>query len=325
MNEFDRKFIGLAVAWMVAVAFVAQRGTEAGLNRAQIIPLIEERPFTQEETGFTDQQWAKAKEMVGADEVVDAPQEPQPVELSGPPEESQRTENGVATPQPEPVPLAQPPLEIRISGPVDSLVGDLVELHAETTQDVTAYAWSVSPPVRGLMVLNDGEKVVFANRHAGDYLVICSTSNALGQSAHATMPFTIRPAPPENPLTIESISEANPPPDLRDLIRRWVAEVVSENKPGEAAAVAASLRQVSNLLASGQLATTPGADALFEVERVVETTIGPANFPKWASFFGRVRDFLHPLNQRGHVQTPQQFANVFSNLAGELEAIAAGR
>lgn len=313
MNEADRKFIGLAFAWMVAVGFVAQHGTDAVMARAQVA------------------QFAQVEAIL---EHVDAPlAEPlsDPAEIRPDENATLIDENEAAGLVPEsaaeigPPLLAPPPLEIRISGPVDSLVGDLVELHAETTQDVTAYAWSISPPVRGLMVLNDGEKVVFANRNAGDYLVICSTSNALGQSAHATMPFTIRPAPPENPLTIESLSEANPPPDLRDLIRRWVAEVVTENRAGETATVAASLRQVSNLLASNQLAATPGADALFEVERVAEQTMSPAHFQKWASFFKRVRDFLYPLSVKGHIQTPAQYANVFNNLATEMEQIAAGR
>lgn len=301
MKPVDRKAIGIMLAWLIVVAFLSEHGTDHYM-RLQML-----REIT-----------AGAVEPL---EEIDAP----PLDESvNEPAEFSPPESAVRIVGNEP-PLAPVPLEIRISGPVDSLVGDLVELHAETTQDATQYAWSIAPPVRGLMILDDGEKAVFANREAGDYLVIVSCANAQGQSAHATMPFTIRPAPPENPLTVESLADANPPPDVRDLIRRWVAEVVTDNRAGETAAVAASLRQVSNLLSTNQLAATPGADALFEVERVAETTMGPTNFPKWASFFGRVRDFIYPLNQRGYVQTPQQYANVFNNLAGELEAIAAGR
>lgn len=238
----------------------------------------------------------------------------------------------------EPIPegageLRPLPFEVRVSGPVDSLVGDMVELHAETTSDATQYAWSISPPVRGLLILDGGAKAVFTNRNAGEYLVICSVANQSGQAAHATMPFTLRPSPPENPLTAESLGQANPPPDLPDLIRRWVAEVESNNKPGEAAAVASSLRQTANLLANGALQPTNAGptgemdspDPLYEVERAVEIAMGPANFPRWQSFFGRVRDYLHPLNQQGYIVTPVEYANTFNNLAGELEAIAAGR
>lgn len=295
MKPIDRKAIGIMLAWLIVVALLSEHGADHYMRLQMLKNLA-----------------AGAVEPL---EEIDQPPNTDPAE---------RPNTSRITTADE-LPLAPVPLEIRISGPVDSLVGDLVELHAETTQEATQYAWSIAPPVRGLMILDDGEKAVFANREAGDYLVIVSCANAQGQSAHATMPFTIRPAPPENPLTVESLAEANPPPDVRDLIRRWVAEVVTENRAGETAAVAASLRQVSNLLSTNQLAATPGADALFEVERVAETTMGPTNFPKWASFFGRVRDFIYPLNQRGYVQTPQQYANVFNNLAGELEAIAAGR
>ena len=323
MNESDRKFIGLAFAWMVAVAFVAQRGTEGVLSHAQVTQF-----------GHIEAMLDEPVEEIDAPTVAEQPAEQLPnsrtAERQGSMPVETYGENIVAQPNGQPVaerlPNApEPPLEIRISGPVDSLVGDLVELHAETTQEVASFAWSISPPVRGLMILDDGEKAVFANRHAGEYLVIVSTANAAGQSAHATMPFTIRPAPPENPLTAQSLGQANPPPDLRDLIRRWAAEVITDNRTGEAAAVAASLRQVGNLLASGQLAQTPGADPLFEVERAAETSMGPAAFQRWGSFFIRVRDFLQPLNETGYVREPIQFANAFNNLAGELEQIAAGR
>ena len=217
------------------------------------------------------------------------------------------------------------PLEVRIAGPIDSLVGDMVELQAETTAEASSFTWSIQPPVRGLITMDDGSKAVFSNRSAGEYLVIVSCANMRGDTAHATMPFTLRPAPPENPLTVESLADANPPPDIRDLIRRWVAEVESENKTGEASAVAGSLRQTANLLASNQLQLTGDGDPLYEVERAAEIAMGPGAFPKWASFFRRVRDFLYPLNVRGYVQSTNDYANTFNNLAGELEAIAAGK
>ena len=219
----------------------------------------------------------------------------------------------------------EPRLEVRIAGPVDVLVGDMVELAAETTAEATSFAWSIDPPAQGLIVMDGGSKAVFANRQAGEYLVIVSCANAHGDTAHATRPFTLRPSPPENPLTVESLAEANPPPDLSDLIRRWVAEVQSENKFGEAATVAGSLRQTANLLAQNSLQITGDGDPLFEVEKAAELAMGPGNFPKWHSFFARVRDFLYPLNVRGYVVSPQDYHNTFNNLASELEAISAGR
>ena len=227
-------------------------------------------------------------------------------------------------PSAEPPPY-EPRLEVRISGPVDSLVGDLVELHAESTATVTNFAWSIQPPVRSLLIMEEGSKAVFSNRQAGNYLVIVSAANALGETAHATMGFTLRPAPPENPLTVESLADAQPPPDVRDLVRRWVAEVVSDNKLGEASAVAGSLRQTANLLATNSLDLGSDGDPLHEVEKAAEIAMGPEHFPKWATFFSRVRDLLYPLNVRGYVQSPTDYANTFNNLAGELEAIAAGR
>jgi hypothetical protein len=234
----------------------------------------------------------------------------------------------------EPLPEAVPqvvveeeiiPLEVRIAGPVDVLVGDMVELVAETTDQATSIAWSIEPEARGLVIMDDGTKAVFSNRQAGEYLLIVSCANHRGDTAHATMRLNLRPAPPENPLTVESLADAAPPPDLRDLIRRWVAEVQSDAKPGELAAVASSLRQTANLLANNSLALTGDGDPLYEVEAGAEIAMGPGNFPKWASFFGRVRDFLYPLNQRGYVVSATDYANTFNNIATELEAIAAGR
>jgi hypothetical protein len=299
MSASDKKFCTAGVFWLVIVAVLTTGGTERWLD-AQLTPLaaIElEEPID------------------GAGGGEDAPPAMADPEQLEPP----------ASPEVNIITPAQPPLEIRISGPVDSLVGDMVELHAETTQDVTQFAWSIQPPVRGLIVLDEGTKAVFAHRDAGDYLVIVSTANAAGQVAHATMPFTLRPAPPENPLTVESLAEANPPPDLRDLIRRWAAEVVTNNRTGEAAAVASSLRAVATLLQTNKLASNPNADPLFEAERAAEQTLGPAAFAKWEIFFKRVRDFLYPLSVRGYITSPVQYANTFNNLAAELEAISAGR
>lgn len=298
MTLSERRFLGVAFAWLVFVAYLADRGTDRFMRwqGAQMVELIEE---------------------------VDDP----PPAAGQPPDTVARensAETGDFEPPPDNGPTLPPPLAVRISGPVEAQVGDMIELHAETTQNVTNFAWSIAPPVHGLLILDDGAKAAFSNRYAGQYLVIVSTANAEGQAAHATSQITIRPAPPENPLTLEGLAHANPPPDMRDLIRRWVNEVVSDNKAGETAAVAASLRQTANLLASGSLASA--SDPLYEVERAAEETMGPANFQKWSgTFFRRARDLLYVLNQRGYVVEPGQYANAFNNIAAELEEIAAGR
>ncbi len=237
-----------------------------------------------------------------------------------PVDESPELDSGGAAPSAPPLPFS-----VRISGPVDSLVGDLVELSAEVTSDATQFAWSIDPPVRGLLILDGGAKAVFSNRTAGQYLVIVSAANHDGQTAHATLPFNLRPAPPENPLTVESLTDAAPAPNVENLIRRWSAEVVTDNRAGETAAVAGSFRGVGNLLLSGNLMQGPDADPLYEVEKVAEQNLGPAAFSKWESFFKRVRDFLYPLSVKNHLVTPDQYGNTFLNLAAELEEIAAGR
>lgn len=311
MTVAEKRLLSLGVLWLAMVGVGTKATTERWLNaHADVMPTIaDDFPMMPElEEAIDGADHATTSGLLTPDPEDDFP----PEQVNVPPGVN------VLTPAP-------PPLEIRVAGPVDSLVGDMVELTAETTQDVTQFAWSIQPPVRGLIVMDGGTKAVFANRDAGDYLVVVSTANAQGQVAHCTFPLTLRPAPPENPLTVESLAEANPPPDLQDLIRRWVAEVVTNNKRGEASVVAASLRNVATLLGTGKLAADSNADPLYEVERAAEQAMGPANFAKWEIFFKRVRDFLHPLNVRGYVVSPVQYANTFNNLAAEIEAIAAGR
>lgn len=303
LTRNEARILSAGVLWLLTVYAWNNRGPLPAAVRADVVPFAEQIEPIDDDFPLAE---------------IEPPAEQPPPQPDPAPTPEEQPRPNVLTPAP-------PPLEIRIVGPVDSLVGDMVELTAETTQDVTQFAWSIQPPVRGLIVMDGGTKAVFANRDAGDYLIICSTANAVGQVAHATMPFTLRPAPPENPLTVESLAEANPPPDLRDLIRRWAAEVVTNNKRGEASAVATSFRNVATLLQTGKIAMHQDADPLYEVERAAEQSMGPQNFAKWESFFRRVRDFLHPLNVRGHIVSPAQYANTFNNLAREIEEIAAGR
>ena len=222
-------------------------------------------------------------------------------------------------------PVTQPtfvqPLEVALQSPRDALVGDLVTITAEVQGTPTDFEWSVEPPLEGLMVLEGGRKAVFANREPGDYLIMVAVAGNGGQVRTAKRIFTLLPQPPENPITAATLPLATPPVEVGDLVRRWVAEVQSANKAGEAQAVAGSFRAMANLARQGEI----GSDPLRDVEAAAEVAITPNKFAAWESFFSRLRQFLFPLNQTGHIQTAEQYSNTWDNIAGLLEAVAAGQ
>lgn len=221
----------------------------------------------------------------------------------------------------QPQPTFVQPLEVSIQAPRDALVGDMVTIEAEVQGTPTDFEWSVEPPLEGLMVLEGGKKAVFANRDPGDYLVMVAVAGNGGQVRTAKRIFTLLPQPPENPITAATLPLATPPVEVGDLVRRWVAEIRSANKAGEAQAVAGSFRAMANLARQGEI----GADPLRDVEAAAEVAITPNKFAAWEPFFSRFREFLFPLNQTGHIQTADQYANTWENIATLLEAIAAGQ
>lgn len=224
-------------------------------------------------------------------------------------------------PQSNPQPTFVQPLEVSLIAPRDALVGDMVSIEADVQGTATDYEWTVEPPLEGLMVLEGGKKAVFANREPGDYLIMVAVAGNGGQVRSARRLFTLLPQPPENPITAQSLPLATPPIDMAELVRRWAAEVQSGNKAGEAQAIAGSFRAMANLARSGEI----GSDPLRDVEAASEVAITPQRFAQWESFFARFRQFLFPLNQTGHIQTADQYANTWDNLATLLEAIAAGQ
>lgn len=242
---------------------------------------------------------------------------PEPVKVDG---LAEKLEFSALDSMPAPQPTFVQPLEVTITAPRDALVGDMVTITAEVLGTATDYEWTIEPPLEGLMVLDGGKRAVFANREPGDYLIMLAVAGNGGQVRSTRKTFSLLPQPPENPITAQTLPLAVPPVEVGDLVRRWVAEVKSANKAGEAQALAGSFRSLANLARSGQV----GQDPLRDVEAAGEVAITPQRFAAWESFFARTREFLVPLNQSGHIQTADQYANVFDNLASMLESIAAG-
>lgn len=209
-------------------------------------------------------------------------------------------------------------LKIKIDGPADAMVGDMVKLHAVITGTPTAIKWVIDPPVDDFEPLDGGLRAVFANRNVGTYHVVCSIAGNNGHVDVDTHEFEIIPQPPEHALTAHTIGELTPQLTVEELVRRWLAEVRSPNKLGEAHAIAGSFRGIANTLRSGNV---PGPDLLREVQRASEIAVGPQAFANWRGYFDRVREFLIPLNAARTVFTPEQYANTFDNIASVMETL----
>lgn len=211
-------------------------------------------------------------------------------------------------------------LSTHISGPTDAMVGDMVKLHAIIRGKPTAIKWLISPEVDDFETLDGGMRAVFANRNVGVYHVVCSVAGNDGHVDVDTHTFEIVPQPPENPLTPNTISQLTPQLSVDELIKRWLAEVNTSNKVGEAHAIAGSFRSVASLLRSG---TIPGPDLLRSVQEGSEVAVGPQAFKLWRGYFDRIREFLVPLNASRVVFTPEQYANTFENIATVMETLTA--
>lgn len=211
-------------------------------------------------------------------------------------------------------------LDVHIDAPVDAMVGDLVKLHAIVVGKPSAIKWLIDPPIDDFETLDGGMRAVFSNRNVGVYHVVCSVAGNDGHVDVDTHTFEIVPQPPENPLTPQTVAQLTPQLSVEELIKRWLAEVRSPNKIGEAHAIAGSFRSVSSTLRSGNI---PGPDLLRSVEEASEIAVGPQAFKSWKGFFDRTREFLLPLNAARTVFTPDQYANTFENIATVLETLTA--
>lgn len=245
-----------------------------------------------------------------------------PIPVNPPPQPSLPENNGevVVPPGANDKPVLLEELSVHIDAPADAMVGDMVKLHAIIIGKPTAIKWIIDPPIDDFETLDGGLRAVFANRNAGTYHVVCSIAGNDGHVDVDTHTFEIVPQPPENPLTPDTISKLTPQLSVEELIKRWLAEVKSPNKVGEAHAIAGSFRSVASLLRSG---TIPGPDLLRNVEQAGESAVGPQAFKGWKGYFDRIREFLVPLNAARTVYTPEQYANTFENIASVMETLNA--
>jgi len=210
-------------------------------------------------------------------------------------------------------------LSVRILGPRDGLVGDLVVLSLQTTGASASQSWTIDPPAAPLVLLEDGRSVAFSSRQPGVYRVTCSVGSLSGQSAHTQAVVELLDAPPDQAISVEDLIAPPQPLDVGQLVRQWVAEVQDGQKPASGTVIAGTIRTLAARLASGQVQ----GDPLTELERSSEIAIGPEVFGHWQSFFVRLRGFVTPLNQAGVVQSNQQFAQLMNNLAPLVEAAVA--
>lgn len=222
----------------------------------------------------------------------------------------------------EAAPKVEPlvPLAIQLLNPRDALIGDLVHFQTKVQGNALRYAWSVDPPVDGLLVLDGGERAAFSNRNVGMYRVTVSVSGADGQVAHDVATFEVIHQASPHAITALNIASRVAPPTLDDFVADWLVSVQSPTRDQEAAQLTTIMRELAAVYREGGAAATD--DPLRSVQQVFEEAIGPARYAGWATFFdggGYLRDYLADLQSSGGIETSDQWANVLENVAGVIE------
>lgn len=237
-------------------------------------------------------------------------------EIDTPQEEVHPVEEVPAENLPTPVQPSSILREIQIEGPVDSIVGDPVHLRVRADGPVVNYAWSITPDVDGLFVLDDGSAAIFTNRNAQSYTIYVSATDGLGNIEQDTHTFEL--VRQKDTLTLQNLSEANPDPSVPELLDYYVTEVPSVNKESEVIIVSQSFRQTANLLRTNAIG--PGENVLGKVKKGLEVAMGPASFKVWNStFFQRLETLLTEYASKGYLTTRDEWVNTLDNLASILE------
>lgn len=168
-------------------------------------------------------------------------------------------------------------LDLVVTGPKESLPGDLVVLDSSNSQGVSAGGWFISPMSAAgrMLVVENGQKVVFATSQQGRYVFVYYACTSDGKTirnvAHEVVvgnpgppgPQPIPPGPsPPGP------SPPNPPnPDkygLSAFVVAQVAAVSDSDKFANAQKLATACDVVISQIGAGVLRTDKQIAAAFE-------------------------------------------------------------
>lgn len=220
---------------------------------------------------------------------------------------------------PAATPALQPPdilRQVQIEGPVDAIVGDPVHLRVRATGGTPInYAWTISPNVDGLFVLDDGSSAIFTNRTPQPYTVYVSAVDEYGNLEQDTFDFKL--VAQKDTLTLRNLAEADPDPTIPELMDYYVTLVNSPTKESEVIVISQSFRQTANLLRTGAL--NAGDDIFSNMLSGLELTMGPQTLQRWEAFFNPTQRLLAQYKSKGYLDTRDAWVNTLENLAVVLE------
>lgn len=236
-----------------------------------------------------------------------------------------------ATPAPDPSVIAKgpEPVTVAIRAPVESIIGDGVDLLLEETGKVVARKWTIAPEgTRGLRVLGEGERAVFDNREPGVYVIFVSVAGADGSVAHDVTTVILRHELPPVAAEIDDIrqretvtNEGEPQEQkirIEELIAGWTADVASPQKSEEAAIMAGTFRTVASLVGTNRLAAN---NPVGEVSKGVRAAIGPERAASWNPWLEKIQQLLSTLKQQGALSDPAHLEAALIGIANILDQV----
>ena len=234
-------------------------------------------------------------------------------------------------PAPDPSVIAKGPelLTVSIRAPVESIIGDGVDLLLEETGKVVARKWTIAPEgTRGLRILGEGERAVFDNREPGVYVIFVSVAGADGSVAHDVTTVILRHELPPVAAEIDDIrqretvtNEGEPQEQkirIEELIAGWTADVASPQKSEEAAIMAGTFRTVASLVGTNRLAAN---NPIGEVSKGVRAAIGPERAAGWNPWLTKIQQLLSTLKQQGALSDPAHLEAALIGIANILDQV----
>ena len=180
--------------------------------------------------------------------------------------------------------------------------GGLTILDAAKSTGAKSYAWQIVPAkTPGFIVVDAGQRAIFAPATAGSYVVILAVAGADGQLDIATHAILSGPAPGPGPP-----GPAPPPATLAEQVTGWVAMVTSDSRKAEAEKIANSFDTVASQIAAGAVEKKPET-ILAATKASYDFALGAAR-PAWQPFFEALGAYMNAHDSGLYVEQWQEIA-----------------
>lgn len=218
---------------------------------------------------------------------------------------------------PEPVSLTDPESPVQIVAPTEVRVGQLVRL--EAASDVASgYSWRVLPPTENFKMIEDGNAAHFSAEIGGpEQYTFIVAGVCDGSACTNTHSIVVTEGGRTGTSPLDVIPDV-PGINLDNKILQWINQIFSSDKKREAGVLAGRFKNIASKIRDGRLGQNP-ANYIDETFRSSRRVLGKS-ITAWQPFMQGVREELNLRATRGELITPEDHADVWTNIGRTLDS-----